>query len=319
MSLLSTAIRRLSSMVSAALVVAAALVVGNGSPGRLSPDWERRLAAFANVLTRDLGANHRAVSAPYGRWSHYEVELALMQCMGILARVRAEVIPVAPIADGACGTPAPVLLKRFEGKPNIEFDPPLLLNCPMVDALHGWLEAKVQVTAQKLLGSPVARIVGSSYSCRTAYFRADTRLSQHSFANAIDIPLLVLANGTQIHIAKFWGPTHRDLKETTRAKIVSGTREKDGQAPTRSTAKRSQDAQTSKAKIVKKASAAAEEQNFQQPAPSTSSSPQAKFLRSIHAEACGLFSTVLGPEANEAHRHHLHLDLQERGVVKACQ
>jgi hypothetical protein len=29
------------------------------------------------------------------------------------------------------------------------------------------------------------------------------------------------------------------------------------------------------------------------------STPQAKFLRRIHQSACGWFSTVIGPEANE--------------------
>jgi hypothetical protein len=59
------------------------------------------------------------------------------------------------------------------------------------------------------------------------------------------------------------------------------------------------------------------------PAPSTATSadqsaasgidPKAvaegKFLRLAH---CKVFSTVIGPEANDVHRTHLHLDLQDR-------
>jgi len=37
-----------------------------------------------------------------------------------------------------------------------------------------------------------------------------------------------------------------------------------------------------------------------------------RFLHTVHGEACGQFHTVLGPEANRAHRDHLHLDLQNR-------
>jgi len=37
------------------------------------------------------------------------------------------------------------------------------------------------------------------------------------------------------------------------------------------------------------------------------------FLRAMHASACRRFGTVLGPEANEAHRNHFHFDLAERG------
>jgi len=39
---------------------------------------------------------------------------------------------------------------------------------------------------------------------------------------------------------------------------------------------------------------------------------EAKFLRLAHDGGCKMFSTVLGPEANDAHRSHLHMDLQDR-------
>jgi hypothetical protein len=32
----------------------------------------------------------------------------------------------------------------------------------------------------------------------------------------------------------------------------------------------------------------------------------------VHDGGCKIFSTVLGPEAKDPHRNHLHLDLQER-------
>ncbi|MGL4294095.1 MAG: extensin family protein, partial [Aestuariivirga sp.] len=36
------------------------------------------------------------------------------------------------------------------------------------------------------------------------------------------------------------------------------------------------------------------------------------FLEQVHGEACGEFHTVLGPKADQAHRNHFHLDLQNR-------
>lgn len=36
------------------------------------------------------------------------------------------------------------------------------------------------------------------------------------------------------------------------------------------------------------------------------------FLAQVHGEACGEFSTVLGPNSDAAHRDHFHLDLQNR-------
>jgi hypothetical protein len=36
-------------------------------------------------------------------------------------------------------------------------------------------------------------------------------------------------------------------------------------------------------------------------------------------KSCGIFSTVLGPEANDMHRTHLHLDLQDRNSANVCK
>lgn len=44
--------------------------------------------------------------------------------------------------------------------------------------------------------------------------------------------------------------------------------------------------------------------------------PQARFLTALHAAACLRFTTVLGPDADEHHRDHLHFDLGCHG--KAC-
>ncbi len=42
------------------------------------------------------------------------------------------------------------------------------------------------------------------------------------------------------------------------------------------------------------------------------------FLRAVHDKACFRFGTTLGPEANAAHRNHLHVDMAERKVKKIC-
>ena len=51
------------------------------------------------------------------------------------------------------------------------------------------------------------------------------------------------------------------------------------------------------------------------PPPST---PAARFLHDVHAAGCRIFGTTLGPEANEAHRNHFHVDMAERKVRKIC-
>lgn len=46
---------------------------------------------------------------------------------------------------------------------------------------------------------------------------------------------------------------------------------------------------------------------------------RALFLRDAWQGACGPFTTVLGPEANRAHRNHLHIDLAPRKSGAFCQ
>ncbi|MFV0368092.1 MAG: extensin family protein [Hyphomicrobiaceae bacterium] len=44
-----------------------------------------------------------------------------------------------------------------------------------------------------------------------------------------------------------------------------------------------------------------------------------RFLRGAHKSACRIFGTVLGPEANNAHRNHFHIDLAKRKSGAFCQ
>ncbi|MEO8651789.1 MAG: extensin family protein [Hyphomicrobiaceae bacterium] len=55
--------------------------------------------------------------------------------------------------------------------------------------------------------------------------------------------------------------------------------------------------------------------------PAEDEKPNARrqFLREIHAQACGTFGTVLGPEANEAHRNHFHVDMAKRRHRSFCE
>jgi hypothetical protein len=47
-----------------------------------------------------------------------------------------------------------------------------------------------------------------------------------------------------------------------------------------------------------------------------------RIIRFAHDAACTHFTTVLGPEANELHRDHLHIDLGchgQRCVARLCE
>ncbi|MGF1622816.1 MAG: extensin family protein [Rhodomicrobiaceae bacterium] len=47
--------------------------------------------------------------------------------------------------------------------------------------------------------------------------------------------------------------------------------------------------------------------------------PPAKFLKAVHEGACKMFGTVLGPDANAAHRDHFHFDMAKRRRNSYCR
>ena len=147
-----------------------------------------------------------------------EIKTALMQCIKALAPVTADVVPANPIRNGYCGAPAPVLVKSIGNTERVSFDPPLVLDCAMVVGLDRWLKDSVQPAAREAFSSPVSKIIGSSYACRNVYNRPDGHLSQHAFANAIDLPMFLLADGRKVDVTRGWGPTQRDLISAAKAK-----------------------------------------------------------------------------------------------------
>ena len=88
----------------------------------------------------------------------------------------------------------------------------------MVAGLDRWLKDSVQPAARKAFSSPVSKIIGSSYACRNVYNLHDGHLSQHAFANAIDVPIFVLGDGRKVDVTHGWGPTQRDLIAAAKAK-----------------------------------------------------------------------------------------------------
>ena len=61
-------------------------------------------------------------------------------------------------------------------------------------------------------GRPLVRIEAmSSYSCRNAYGRAKSRLSEHGRVNALDIGAFVTARGQTARVVADWGMTAREI------------------------------------------------------------------------------------------------------------
>ncbi len=194
--------------------------------------------------------------APLQQWSDQEIAEAKVQCKNLLAGAAFEFEALAPIRKGVCGTPAPIELSSVNAGQTVTIRPAAKLNCNMASQFRRWMEEVVQPSAKTHLETEITGVINiASYHCRTRYNDPGQRISQHAFANALDVAGFITAKGEQIDVEKFWeGDT-----------------------------------------------------------------PQSRFLREIHDGACKIFGTVLGPEANAAHRNHFHLDMTKRRHGSYCQ
>ncbi|MFM7028890.1 MAG: extensin family protein [Chakrabartia sp.] len=83
--------------------------------------------------------------------------------------------------------------------------------CPVARALARWVQGPVQSAARALYGQRVVRVeTMGSYACRTVRGTANAGLSEHAFANAIDVSGFVLADGRRISVKEGWATQGSD-------------------------------------------------------------------------------------------------------------
>lgn len=295
-------------------------------------------------------------------WKKEDVDLARAQCTAVLARLSAVTTQAEPIKEGECGAAAPVELVSIGTAPKVTFNPPAIVTCDMVVALDHWFKTDVQPAARSLLGSPISGVeIMSSYSCRTAYGRKRSKLSEHGRANAIDVRALITERGETVELLTDWGMTERDVlaqiaaaKAEQQRREAAAKREADALEAERTKAAKSDDVKTPSGRPEPTIGNYASPQILrgtivdQNPimegriaippqgavpafrlggpkdvSPASKSAdaakPKERFLRRIHSSACQTFATILGPESNDAHRNHFHIDLAERNSGKFCE
>jgi hypothetical protein len=266
-------------------------------------NWLGPLRYWSLIATLPKQGGAQTPQTPAAGWADNEIETALMQCVQTLAPIVADLAPLAPIKSGDCGTPAPVLVKSIGGPDKVSFDPPLVLDCAMVAGLDRWLRDSVQPAAREAFSSRVSKIIGSSYACRNVYNLPNGHLSQHAFANAVDLPVFVLADGRKVDVTHGWGPTHRDLIAAAKAKKQNT---------------KGSVSDVVKISMARASNAAISADRSDASGVDPNAAAEGTFLRFSHDGGCKIFSTVLGPEANDVHRTHLHLDLQDR-KTRVCK
>ena len=241
-------------------------------------------------------------------WTVAEVTAAKAECTEALKGVPLDYEPLDPIKEGLCGAPAPILVKSIGSDPKVVIDPPATITCPLAHAVGDWLEHIVQPEAKALLGGPVTGLHNAtSYACRNRYGAADTPLSEHALANALDVSEFVLASGKRVTVLDAW-------PKVAAAPPLPVPNPVRPQSVTSSTASVST-AKSAGHNAVEVTKAKVEAGPPPSPPPvavEPASDPKTDFVRHVHDAACRDFGTVLGPDANEAHKNHFHLDMKGR-------
>ena len=198
-----------------------------------------------------------------------------------------------------------------------------MLDCKMVAQLARWFASTVQPLAATWLKSQISSIHNvASYYCRSRIGDFSKRLSEHAKANAIDISGFTTSTGATIAVGQSWGPTLRGLLATPVPKVVitspaalPGATATVRTPPTDPGLQAAQGGKGSAA-IREARLAEAAKRGIVPPKPST---PEGIFLHAVHDTACNVFGTVLGPEANDDHNEHFHLDMAPRPSSSYCE
>lgn len=103
-----------------------------------------------------------------------------------------------------CGASAPFEMSGADNG-RIAMRPPALLRCPMIPQVDRWVTEVVEPAARRYFGQNLAELkVAASYSCRPINHVSGGRLSEHGYANALDISVFTLTSGESITVRGGW-------------------------------------------------------------------------------------------------------------------
>jgi hypothetical protein len=111
----------------------------------------------------------------------------------------------SPLPDqefgGGCNARGAVRLSDI-GTPTTNLGP---MTCPLAANFAAWVRYAVKPAARQTFGEDVVRVeTFGTYSCRNIYGGRSGRLSQHAFANAVDVSAFILADGTRVSVLEGW-------------------------------------------------------------------------------------------------------------------
>jgi hypothetical protein len=109
-----------------------------------------------------------------------------------------------------CGAENPFEMSAADNG-RVVLKPPASLRCPMIPQIDRWVKTVVEPAVrynfrQELVGLTVL----ASYSCRPINSIEGGIISEHAYANAIDIGGFTLADGRTINVERGWNGSERE-------------------------------------------------------------------------------------------------------------
>lgn len=140
---------------------------------------------------------------------------ATLQCHLDLARegVQFRALPDRRFENGCSAVGAVQLVDVGVPTTNIT-----AMTCPVARQYARWLREVVQPAASQILGTTVTRVeTFGTYSCRPVNNVQGARISEHGFANAVDVSGFVLGNGRRVMVIDGWNGRDERAKRFLRA------------------------------------------------------------------------------------------------------
>lgn len=267
-----------------------------GVPASASGSPQDKLPSVTPRPPAELPVASPSVAPAPADWSPDEIAAAEAQCDGLLASITAEATRLPAFREGACGAPVALRLGAIGSRQAARLTPPAVTNCAMTARLYQWLETVAQPAARTSLGADIVGLrTASAYICRNRYNDPAAKISEHAYANALDISAFELSDGRLVDVKTFWG---RIVASRPQAAPPVAERSLTRLDSERTSVPTVMPSSTPTGDVV---------------------TPEFTFLKALHAGACGVFGTVLGPEANAAHHDHFHFDMKARRATSFCQ
>ena len=122
-------------------------------------------------------------------------------CRIRLKRLGVEYEPLPPIGDRQCTAPLPLKVTKLAD--GVALPQGATLTCRAAEALARWV-TEAQVESERMLKHPLTGLeLGGTYVCRGQNHGTDAKLSEHAFANAIDVMSFAFAGRASLPVKEF--------------------------------------------------------------------------------------------------------------------